>query len=313
MRVVVLGGTLFIGRAIVEELVEAGHDVVVVHRGETEPDDLVDVEHVHADRRALPADGLDGDVLIDTCAMSAADTDPVVAAFAGRMRLLVLSSQDVYAAFAELHAGTHGEPVPIDETSPLRTTPLPYGGDDYEKLDVEARYVGAGGTVLRLPGVYGEHDPQRREEFVLRRIRAGRRAMPFGPGTFLWSRAYVRDVAVATRLAAESSSLAGEILNVSAARTWTMRQWAEVIIEAAGADLELVTVPASVLPDDLRLTGTIDQHILTDATKARRLLGWSDADPLEGVRRSVEWHLAHPPDDNGGDWTADEEALRSAR
>jgi UDP-glucose 4-epimerase len=313
VQVVVLGGTRFIGRAIVAELVGAGHDVVVVHRGETEPDDLPEVAHVHADRRSVGPAQLDGEVLIDTCAMSAADAEPVVAAVAGRMRLVVLSSQDVYAAYGELHAGTHGQPVPIDETSPLRTAPLPYGGDDYEKLDVEARYLQAGGTVLRLPAVYGEHDPQRREEFVLRRVRAGRRSMPFGPGTFLWTRAYVGDVAVATRLAAESPSVAGEVLNVSARHTWTMRQWAEVIVAAAGADLELVTVPGAALPDDLRLTATIDQHVLTDSAKARRLLGWADGDPVASVRRSVAWHLANPPDDGGGDWTSDEEALRSAR
>ena len=35
MRIIVLGGTRFIGRASVEELVRAGHSVMVVHRGET--------------------------------------------------------------------------------------------------------------------------------------------------------------------------------------------------------------------------------------------------------------------------------------
>ena len=36
MRVIVLGGTRFIGRATVEELVAAGHEVMVVHRGRLE-------------------------------------------------------------------------------------------------------------------------------------------------------------------------------------------------------------------------------------------------------------------------------------
>ena len=45
MRVVVLGGTRFIGRAVVAELVAAGHDVLVVHRGQHEPVDLPDVPH----------------------------------------------------------------------------------------------------------------------------------------------------------------------------------------------------------------------------------------------------------------------------
>ena len=69
----------------------------------------------------------------------------------------------------------------------------PYRGqgrdlDDYEKLDVEETYLQRGATILRLPMVHGEHDRQRREEFVLRRVRAGRRRIPFGAGTWLTCR-----------------------------------------------------------------------------------------------------------------------------
>jgi len=309
VRITVLGGTRFIGRAIVEELAGAGHEVVVVHRGVSEPDDLPDVEHVHVDRADLPS--LDGDVLVDTYAMTATDAEAALAAVAPAMQLVVLSSQDVYAAHGELHAGGHGHAMPIDETAPVRTTPLPYAEDGYEKLDVEERYLARGGTVLRLPATYGEHDGQRREEFVLGRIRGGRTAMPFGAGTFLWTRAYVGDVAVAVRLAAEHGGIGGEVLNIGERRTWTIRRWAEGIIAAAGAELELVTVPPKRLPPDLVLTGALGQHLLTDSSKARSLLGWADRDPGEGVRRSVAWHLEHPPGGDGGDFRADDEALRS--
>jgi uncharacterized protein YbjT (DUF2867 family) len=40
VRVAVLGGTRFIGRAVLAELTAAGHDPLVVHRGEHEPPDL---------------------------------------------------------------------------------------------------------------------------------------------------------------------------------------------------------------------------------------------------------------------------------
>jgi nucleoside-diphosphate-sugar epimerase len=54
MRVLVLGGTRFIGLALVEELLGAGHTVGVVHRGEHEPDLPPTVEHIHSARRDLP-------------------------------------------------------------------------------------------------------------------------------------------------------------------------------------------------------------------------------------------------------------------
>ncbi len=40
-------------------------------------------------------------------------------------------------------------------------------------------------TALRLSMIYGEHDGQRREEFILRRVRACRRRIPIGAGTSL--------------------------------------------------------------------------------------------------------------------------------
>src|SRR5579864_3405755 len=56
MRVLILGGTLFIGRRIALELLARGDDVMVVHRGQTEPAELSGCAHVHAARDAGAAD-----------------------------------------------------------------------------------------------------------------------------------------------------------------------------------------------------------------------------------------------------------------
>src|SRR5207249_3981954 len=71
----------------------------------------------------------------------------------------------------------------------------------WENLDIEERYASRGATILRLGAVYGEHDHQRRLDFVLRRVRAGRRRLPIGAGTWLFSRVYVGDVATAVERA----------------------------------------------------------------------------------------------------------------
>ncbi|MUN63548.1 hypothetical protein GMA12_10395 [Kocuria sediminis] len=87
MRVLVLGGTSFIGRAVVVRLLRRGDRVAVYHWGRAEPPELAAATHLHGDRADLPA-----------------------------------------------------------------------------RRDA---------TVLRLPMVYGPHDPQCREDFVLRRAAAG--------------------------------------------------------------------------------------------------------------------------------------------
>jgi nucleoside-diphosphate-sugar epimerase len=326
MRIAVLGGTRFIGPAIVDRLRAGGHEVSVLHRGSTDPHraDVPDVHLDRADETALRAALRDqrAEVLIDTCAYSRRDAEIAVAALHSDLHAVVLSSMDVYRAFASLRAGRVTDPVPLTETSALRSTRYPYRGehvplagidvDTYEKLDVEECYLAAGAIILRLPMVFGERDPLRREEFILRRVRAGRTQIPFGAGTFLWSRGWVRDIGAAVALAVEAD-LTGEVLNVCEAQTWTVELWARAILEAAGSDADLVRVPDDQLPEDLRLTGSISQHLLADSSKARRLLGWSDSDPMEAVRASVTWHLTHSPPDPDPDFSADDAALRTAR
>jgi nucleoside-diphosphate-sugar epimerase len=326
LRVMVIGGTRFIGAAIVEELADHGHELLLVHRGEHDPDDLPEADHLHTERASLPhlrgaVDDFGPEGVVDTYAMTAADAETALAAIGDDTRLLVLSSMDVYRAYGSLLAGVETEPVPIDETAPVRERRYPYRGhptlgsmpiaEHYEKLDVEEAYLRRGATVCRLPMVYGERDGQRREEPILGRLRAGRERIPIGEGSFLWTRGYVRDVASGVRLALESEATIGEVLNLGESRTWSMGLWARHVLEAAGGGAELVRVPDPLLPEDLRLLGHVSQHLLVDSSKARDLLGWTETDPHEALHRSVAWHQAHPPE-TPADFTADDGALAAA-
>jgi len=330
LRVAVLGGTGFTGRAVVESLLASGHEPLVVHRGESEPAGFPDVPHLHVERAALPAAASDlrefaPEAAVDCFAMSRADAESALAALPPGIHVVVLSSIDVYRAFGALQAGVVTDPVPISEDAPLRAERHPYRGsrsaelgdldaDSYEKLEVEEAYLPRGGTVLRLPFVYGEHDARCREELILRRLRAGRHRIPFGPGTFLGSRVYVADVAAAVVLALESPLARGEVMNLAERHTLPVRLWAERLIALAEADAELVDVPEYGLPPDIAdwSSGSM-QPLLIDSGKARSLLGWRDSDPDESLVRSVSWHLANPPAGADSDWRADDAALELAR
>ncbi len=304
------------------ELTAHGHDVTVIHRGTSEPEPLSSIQHIHVDRQdsaalhdVLQRTGMDA--LVDMYALTRDDANSVVSSLPGRIRLLVLSSMDVYQAYGALLRAEATEPVPLDETSPVRSERYPYRGkgagmDDYEKLDVEEVYCSAGSTIIRLPMVYGEHDYQRREDFILRRVRAGRSRIPIGTGNWLWSRGYVGDMARGIRLALESSDAAGQVLNLSETSTATMCMWAQQILDAAGSTAELVRVPDDVLPDDLKLTGAVSQHLLVDSARARALLGWSASDVRGAVHRSVTWHIENPPVNPSFDVEQDDRALANA-
>jgi UDP-glucose 4-epimerase len=317
-----LGGTRFIGRAIVEELAAAGHDLLIVHRGQLEPDDLVPVQHLHAERLELAAhrDELAAfrpDAAIDCRALTRTDSQIAIDALPAGIRLIVISSLDVYRAFGAVNEERETDPVPLDENSPVRENRYPYRGrmpgmDDYDKLDVEDVYLRQGATSLRLPMVYGAHDYQLREEYILRRIRARRTRIPFGTGMWLTCRGYVKDIARGVHLILKTPQTEGQVFNLCEDRTYSVGLWSRMILDAAGSDAELVRVADEALPEDLKATGTMTQHIAASARKARSMLGWTTSDPEESLRTTVRWHLAHPPRDPNLDFSADDRALETA-
>ncbi len=330
MRILVLGGTRFIGLALVDELLAAGHTVAIVHRGVHEPDLPPEVEHIHTPRRDLPAhreaiERFAPDAAIDLAAMTALDAEAALAALDPGVRLVVVSSIESYRAFVSIWAGTVTDAVPLREDAPLRDGPYPapdeavgpgwdYAADLYDKLAVERLYLERGGTVCRLPLVYGPRDYKRREDFVLARVRAGRTRIPVGPGTFLVSRGYAPELARGLRVAAERAPTAGEVFNLAERESPTIRLWVEEILAVAGHEADLIRVPEDLLPPDMGLTAEIPQPWLVDPGKAERELGWVHAPWHQCVARSVRWHLDHPPEpgETTTSFAADDEALAAA-
>jgi nucleoside-diphosphate-sugar epimerase len=319
LNVIVLGGTRFIGRAIVEELAGADHQLLIVHRGNLEPDDMPPVTHLHAERQDLAAHreelaAFQPDAAIDCRALTREDSEIAIRALPDGIRLVVISSIDVYRAFGALNDDRETDPVPLDESSPVRPTRYPYRGkapglDDYDKLDVEDVYLARGATSVRLPMVYGPHDYQLREEFILRRLRAGRDRIPFGSGSWLACRGYVKDIAHGVHLVLKTPDAAGQVFNLCEDRTYSMRMWSRMILDSAGSSAELVPVAEELLPEDLKPTGTMSQHIACSAQKARSVLGWTTSDPAESLQTTVSWHLANPPPNPDLDFSADNLAL----
>lgn len=254
MRIAFVGGTRFIGHVAAEHALEAGHAIVLLHRGE-HPSHVRGAHEVFVDRRDRAAlqDALVSarpDVVVDTRAMMRVEAEACASACAAiDVPVVVLSSQDVYAQFGALN----GHPCPridaeVDEDAPL-TVPYPFrgiaeheGGPDYDKKEVEAAYLAASRAVivLRLPAVYGRRDPKRRFGALVDLLENGATCtLPCrGGATFRWSHAHVDDVAHAILLAAEARPRERLVLNVGEREVPTMRARAEVMAAFAGVALE---------------------------------------------------------------------------
>jgi len=316
MRVAVLGGTGFIGRAVSGRLLEAGHAILVVHRGPDEPGSLQGAQHLHVDRARLPEAGarleaFGADVVVDCYALTREDARIAADCFPG-VPSVVLSSQDVYTAWTGFLTDTEVADVPLTESSPLRRSrylyadaPPPGVPHDYEKLDVEEEWGRHGATILRLPMVYGPHDAQRRETFVLRRLAAGRTRIPVGAGNLRISRAHVTDVASAVEATLRAPQARGQVVNLAEPDPVDIRTWMLQIGRGVGTDVDLVRVPDDALPDDLLLTGRRAQHVVVDVTRAHALLGWRPVNVEQRVADSARWHVEHDP---CPPWTDQDEA-----
>ncbi|MEU9717022.1 NAD-dependent epimerase/dehydratase family protein [Streptomyces sp. NPDC047976] len=122
-KIIVIGGSRYFGRLLVERLHAAGHRVTVVNRGSTPPPE--GVEHLVVDRNdeaALTAalDGRTFDVVVDQVCYTPVQAAIAARAFAGRTRRYVMTSTiEVYdPATAALPAVPAGTPVPEPAVDP---------------------------------------------------------------------------------------------------------------------------------------------------------------------------------------------------
>src|SRR5262245_15402560 len=236
MRVLLIGGNGFIGKFVVDELERDGHDVYVFHRPRTHATPAP--REIFGNRRRLhdSADTLRAlrfDVVVDLILSSGRQAADLIKVFNGAAsRIVALSSCDVYRACGVLHGSEPGplEPLPLTESSPLRTTLQTYPpatiqmlqkvfgwlDDEYDKIPVEREILGhrdLPATVLRLPMVYGPGDPLHRLGALVKRMDDGRPAILFEEKIAAWRspRGYVGNVAAAIALAATSDRAAGTI------------------------------------------------------------------------------------------------------
>jgi nucleoside-diphosphate-sugar epimerase len=319
MRVLVIGGTGFIGPHVVHALENAGHDVVVFHRT-SKPSVR---QEILGDRRHLadyagPLRALKPDVVVDVILSSGRQARDLVDVFRGAAgRVVALSSGDVYRACGVLHRFEEGplQTVPLTESSALRTKAQTYPAaqmkalqrvfgwfdDEYDKIPVEREILGdrdLPGTVLRLPMVCGPGDFAHRFHPIVKRILDNRPAILFEEKHAAWRppRGYVENVAAAIALAATSDRATGRTYNVAEPDSPTELEWATQIARMMAWTGEFVVLPADRMPAHLQAPGNFDQHWIYDTSRIREELGFRE--PIgreEAMRRTIEWERANPP------------------
>lgn len=320
MRVLVIGGSRFIGAAAVRHLHAMGHTVAIFNRGQSTPAKPLpeDITWLIGDAKEIDshADELRGfapEVVLHNVVLNVGQIQAVQAIFRGvAQRLVLTSSQDVYRAYGRLIGSEKGDPLPlpVTEDSPLREGRYPYRGiyvqDEnhplwhYDKIPAEEAVMGdpeLRGTIVRLPMVFGEGDFQRRLWGFVGQMRDNRPAIVLDQQSANWrsTYGYVENVGKALALAATDSRAAGQIFNVADKALSTL-ELAEMVKQAMGWRGVFWQVESDNLPQELRAQDTYGQDLVCSGEKISQVLDYTPSVTFEeAVRRTAGWDVANPP------------------
>lgn len=299
MRILIIGGTRFLGVAIARELVARGNEATVFHRGATKGDLPAQVVHVLGDvrdRAALESAVVNGgfDAVVDT----------ILDAETLQWLLPVLrrsTSQLVHCGSTGVYAPASAIPVREDDPTPC---PPELGGFGTKLRQDEVllsfyRETGFKTCSLCVSNVFGAGDVPldiwgSRQPAYFRRLACNKPIWIPNDGRALLQPVHTADLARGFCAALESDRASGQIYNLSSDRAVTLTHYAEIARDILGSSSSFAFVPV----EEILATGKANEsglrfvceHMSIDSSKARRDLGY---EPRIGVRQgladSLQW------------------------
>ncbi|MEA5441570.1 NAD-dependent epimerase/dehydratase family protein [Cyanobium gracile] len=278
MRILVMGGTRFVGRPLVGRLLAAGHQLSLFTRGRQPVPE--GIEHLQGDRSS--AEGLAAlqdrpfDVIVDSSGRTLEDTRQVIARTGPPShRLVYVSSAGVYA---------DSELWPLDEESPTDPQSRHAG-----KLDTEAwlRQEGIPFTSFRPTYIVGPGNYNPVESWFFDRLVHGRPVPLPGDGSTITQLGHVADLAAAMARCIEVDTAANRIYNCTGSQGISFRGLVAAAARACGTDPQAVEIrsfdPAGLDKKARKAFPLRLAHFLTDTHRVRRELAWEPAFDLEAT------------------------------
>jgi nucleoside-diphosphate-sugar epimerase len=247
MRILVMGGTEFIGLHLVRALGRRGHEVTVFNRGRR-ADRLPDgVAAIAGDRKdhaglaeRLRGRRFDGVFDVTYAPTLGEDVSALLAALAGQPHVVFVSTARVY---------DHALPIPYREDTPRS---LYWGDYARHKIAGEDALLAAGRggwpvTIVRPTHVYGPLNTRNNETFFMDRIARGRPVLVPGHGGWLRQFGHVEDLAEAMATVLGDARAYGHAYNVMGEETVTQVGLVELIAEVMDRPVTLRHVDPGVL------------------------------------------------------------------
>jgi 2'-hydroxyisoflavone reductase len=176
MRILIIGGTAFVGRYIAQAAADRGHDLTLFHRGKTGADLFPQATHLAGDRdedlSALSAGHWDA--TIDVCGYFPRQVRSLAAALRGRGgRHVYISSVSAYSPSVQPGYDESAPLAEIGDPDATEITGENYGGLEVACEQASTELFGPGTTIIRPTYVIGPHDRSYRFTWWVDRIARG--------------------------------------------------------------------------------------------------------------------------------------------
>jgi nucleoside-diphosphate-sugar epimerase len=311
MRILIMGGTRFIGVYLTQVLVERGHEVVLFNRG-NKPAPVEGVQQIQGDRQdanqlkeKLLRESFDA--VFDNNGRELSDTQPLVEIFKGKIRHFVyVSSAGVYLKSDQM---PHREGDPVDPNSRHK------GKHHTEAYLAES---GIPWTSIRPTYIYGPQNYNDLEAWFFDRIVRDCPILIPGNGLHITQFGHVKDLAQAMAAVLGNERAIGQIYNISGDRYVTFDGLARACAVAAGKspdEIKLIHYDPKQFDFGKRKAFPIRvQHFFADVHKAMKDLDWKpEFDLISGLKDSFQNdYLPSGRDRVEIDFSVDEEILKTA-
>ena len=308
MRILIMGGTRFIGVYLTKALVEQGHEVVLFNRGKKNAP-IEGIQQIHGDRQDIgqlkeKLGEEQFDVIYDNNGRELSDTKPLVELFRDRVKQFVyVSSAGVYLKSDQM---PHVEGDAVDPNSRHK------GKFETESYLAES---GIAWTAIRPVYIYGPQNYNPLEAWFFDRIVRDRIIPIPGNGLHLTQFGHVQDLASAMVAVLDNPQAIGQIYNISGDRYVTFDGLAKAAAIAAGKSAEDLKI-VHYNPKDFdfgkkKAFPLRPQHFFADIHKAKTELNWQpEYDLISGLKDSFKGdYLLSTHKETDGDFSTDDQIL----
>ncbi|WP_218081219.1 NAD-dependent epimerase/dehydratase family protein [Anthocerotibacter panamensis] len=308
MRVLIIGGTRFVGYHLCLQLLEAGHEVTLFNRGKQKVNFPEPVERIFGDRNDFQLvktllEGQSFDAIFDTSGRKQEQT----AAFSELYRDKI--AHFVYISSAGVY--TTGETWPLTEASPINPESRHRGKgetDEYLLGDPAFR-----ATSIRPVYIYGPQNYNEVEDWFFDRAVRGRPILVPGDGQTITQLGHAQDLARACIAVLGNEKAVGQIYNVSGTEYVTFTGLAQACVKVCQSTVELVYFDPKKYSDLGRSFFPLrQQHFFSSMAKAERDLDWTPQFSLQtGLADSLTAYCHHGRQDRVVDFTQDDTILQA--